>query len=175
MPGLPARGPEMGSPGRRPRRPAAAAVARTDAGHMPTINKPFLLKLVLVTVALAGLLVGAHALQARRIPDDPALWQQLGAAQTGLNQLPEARKSYETAITLAPTDKRSYQYLAQLLWRNMDDPAAAKVVLDRMVAAMPQEPEAYLVRARFEKFCADDEPGRGRGVGDINRAIPDQN
>jgi tetratricopeptide (TPR) repeat protein len=250
---------------------------------MPTINKPFLLRLVLVTAALAGALFGAHALQERRIPEalkqqadraagadkfdqaihylrqylefcpddveaqvqladllhrrnlrsptqrgfselvflydrilrldpdrheirrmalalcldprvcrysdavthaeyllkffptDAELWQQLGAAQTGLHQLPEARKSYETAITFAPTNRLAYQRLAQLLWRNMDDPAAAKVVLDQMVAAMPQEPEAYLVRARFEKFCADDESGRGHSVGDVNRAIADVN
>ena len=36
---------------------------------MPTINKRFLLKLVLVVLGLAGTLAGAHALQARRIPD----------------------------------------------------------------------------------------------------------
>jgi hypothetical protein len=36
---------------------------------MPTIDKRFLLKLVLVVLALSGVLFGAHALQARRIPD----------------------------------------------------------------------------------------------------------
>ncbi len=36
---------------------------------MPTINKPFLLKLLVVVLALAGLLAGAHTLQARRIPN----------------------------------------------------------------------------------------------------------
>src|SRR5262249_36600426 len=118
----------------------------------------------------------AHAEYLLKVyPTDAGLWQELGAAQTGLNRLPEARKSYETAITLAPTDILAYQRLAQLLWRNIDDPAGAREVLDRMVAAVPQEPEAYLVRARFDKLCVDDDPSRGRGVGDINRAIADLN
>ena len=36
---------------------------------LPTINKRFLLKLVVVTAVLAGALFGAHAIQAGRIPD----------------------------------------------------------------------------------------------------------
>jgi len=198
---------------------------------MPTINKPFLLKLILAVLVLAGLLTGAHTLQARRIPDalrrqaeraadagkndlaihyfrqylefepedidaldklsdllklrdpsyrgytelvflydkilrldpdrhavrrdilaaclkmarysdavthaealltkfpaEPQLWQQLGAAQTGLNQLPEARKSYETAITHAPGEMLGYHRLAQLVWKNLDKPARTVTV-----------------------------------------------
>ncbi|MBY0513385.1 MAG: tetratricopeptide repeat protein, partial [Gemmataceae bacterium] len=243
---------------------------------MPVINKAFLLKLVLVLAAVACVLVGAHAFQARRIPDalkrqadraaeadkhdqaihylrqylefrpddvdaqvklaellrrrsptqrgnaelvflydrilrldpdrhevrrealalslkmgryadaathadhllktfptEPALWQQLGSAQVGLNQLAEGRRSFETAITHAPQGLIGYQMLAQLLWRNADDPKAAKEVLDRMVAALPQHPGAYFSRAKFEKLCAEDEPARGRGVGDLNRAVAD--
>src|SRR5205823_4743050 len=41
---------------------------RTDAGLMPTINKRFLLKLLLVLFAFTGALVAAHAVQAKRIP-----------------------------------------------------------------------------------------------------------
>src|SRR5947209_18607698 len=215
----------MGNRGRRPRRLIVPG-SRTDAGHMPTINKRFLLKLVLIVVTLAGVLVGVHTVQARRIPDalrrqaeralddgktdqaisylrkyldfepddveaheklaellerrssrpshdlvflydkilrldpdrepvrrkalalclritrysdaqahaevllkvfpnEPTLWQQLGAAQTGLNELPAARDSYERAIKLAPNQMLGYQRLAQLVWRNMNDPAGA--------------------------------------------------
>ena len=243
---------------------------------MPTINKTFLLRMILVVAGFAGMLYGAHAYQARRIPDalkrqadrateankldqavhylrqyiefrpddadaqeqlatllrrrdpgprgylelvflydrilridperhhvrrdsltlclkigrysdavthsetllksfatDGALWQQLGTAHLGLNQLADAQRSYETALTYAPTDLMCYQRLAQLFWRNMDKPAEARAVLDRMVAAMPQEPEAFLIRARFEKFVTEEESGRARGVGDVNRAIKD--
>jgi tetratricopeptide (TPR) repeat protein len=243
---------------------------------MPTINKPFLLKLILVVVALGGLLFAAHAVQARRIPDalrrqserafdagkldsainylrqylefepddveaqerlaellrrrppttrgltdlvflydrilrlDPdrhpvrrealgvclrlgrysdavthaetllaafpteaPLWQQLGAAQTGLNRLGEARKSYETAITHAPHEMIGYQRLAQLIWKNQSDPKGARAVLDRMVGALPQEPEAYLVRARFESYLAEDAARGGRVAGDLDAALAD--
>ena len=232
---------------------------------MPTINKPFLVKLFIVVLALAGVLVGAHTLQARRIPDalkrqseraagsgktdaaihylrqylefapddaeametladllrkrdpsyrgyteyvflsekilrvDPdrhavrrevlaaclkmgrfsdaathaeallekfpmeaALWQQIGAAQTGLNQLAEARRSYETAIAHAPTEMLGYQRLAQLLWKSLSKPAEARVVLDKMIAALPQEPLAYYARARFESFLAEEAAHRGQ-------------
>jgi tetratricopeptide (TPR) repeat protein len=247
---------------------------------MPTINKPFLLKLLLVVAALAGLLCGAHTLQARRIPEalhqqaeratdagktdaaihylrqylefapedvdahvqlaellkardksyrgytellflydkilgldpgqdavrrdalaaalkmarhsdavtyaeallerfptDAELWQQLGAAQAGLNQLAEARKSYEAAVKHAPGEMLGYHRLAQLLWKSLNQPAEAKAVLDRMVAALPQEPQAYYARARFEAFVAEEEANRGRAVNlgpathDLRRAL----
>lgn len=234
---------------------------------MPTINKPFLLKLLLAVLGLAGLLTGAHTLQARRIPDalrrqaeraadagkgdaaihylrqylefepddidaldkladllklrdpsyrgytelvflydkilrldperhavrrdilaaclkmgrysdavahaeallakfpaEPQLWQQLGAAQTGLNRLTEARRAYETAIARAPGEPLGYQRLAQLLWKNAGKPAEARTVLDRMIAALPQEPQAYYARARFESFLAEEVSHRGQAV-----------
>jgi cellulose synthase operon protein C len=241
---------------------------------MPTINKPFLLKLVLVVLVFTGILFGVHAVQADRIPEalrgqanraadankpdmavhylrqyleftpddidaqiqlvellrkrnvtsrsqaeviflydrilrlDPerhairrdalaaclrnsrysdavthaeallkafpneaSLWQQLGAAQAGLEQRSDARGSYEIAITHEPEEIVGYQRLAQLLWRNMNDPVGAREVLDRMVKAMPQNPEAYLIRARFESFLADD-PGSTLH-GDLKRASAD--
>ncbi|MDB5306654.1 MAG: hypothetical protein JWO38_856 [Gemmataceae bacterium] len=247
---------------------------------MPTINKPFLLKVLIVVAALAGLLMGGHTLQARRIPDalkrqadraadagktdsavhylrqylefepddvealdqlvgllrvrdpstrgytelilltdkilrlDPdrhparrealtaclrmarysdavthadallvafpaeaALWQQLGAAHTGLNQLTEARKSYENAITYAPGEMLGYQQLAQLVWKNMNKPAEAKKVLDQMVAAMPQEPQAYYARARFDSYLAEEGFSKGQttntdaAVRDLRRVL----
>ena len=98
----------------------------------------------------------------KAFPNEAALWQKLGAAQAALNQLPEARRSYETAIAHDPGLMIGYQRLAQLVWRNMNDPLAARDVLDRMVKALPQEPEAYLVRARFEMFLLD-ESGTIRG------------
>ncbi len=242
---------------------------------MPTINKVFLIKLVFAVLALAGVLVGAHTLQARRIPEalrqqserageagkqdaaihylrqylefepddadaieklarllrqrDPSyrgqtdfvflsekvlridpdrdavrrevlaaclkmgrfsdaathaeallekfpteapLWQQFGAAQSGLNQLAEARKSYETAIKYAPEDLLGYQRLAQLVWRNMNRPADARLVLDKMVAALAQDPQAFLSRARFESFLSEDVSQRGQAA-NLDQAMRD--
>jgi tetratricopeptide (TPR) repeat protein len=239
---------------------------------MPTINKRFLLKLVLVMCALAGALVGAHAVQARRIPaalkaqseraaengknelaihylrqylefhpDDadaqvqlaqlvakrgrgatellflydkilrldptrhairrdalalciragrysdalvhaealvkefpkePALWQQFGAAQAGANDLKGAKRSYETAIAHAPDELLGYQRLAQLVWRGMNDAAGARDALDRMTRALPREAEAYLLRAKFELFAAE-EAAPGAPPADLRRAKAD--
>jgi len=234
---------------------------------MPTINKPFLLKLIVVVLALAGLLAGGHTLQARRIPEalkrqseraveagkndlairylrqylefepddadvlekladllrmrDPSyrgytdfvfisekalridperhtvrrevlgaclkmgrysdavthaeyllqkfpeeapLWQQLGAAQGGLNQLADARASYETALKHSPGELLAYQRLAQLIWKNQNRPVEARAVLDRMVAALPMDPLAYFTRAKFESYLAEDAAARGQSV-----------
>lgn len=95
-------------------------------------------------------------------PNDPLLWQQLGAAQAGLNRLQEARRCYERAVELAPDELLGYQRLAQLLWRNLNDPAAARQVLERMVQALPANPEAHLTRARFELYLQEQgDTGRG--------------
>ncbi len=92
----------------------------------------------------------------KAFPTDAKVWQQLGAAQAGLNQLADARKSYETAITHAPDEILGYQRLAQLVWKNLSDPMGAREILNRMVKVVPQNPEAWLIRARFESFTAED-------------------
>ncbi|MCS6864340.1 MAG: tetratricopeptide repeat protein [Gemmataceae bacterium] len=100
----------------------------------------------------------------KTFPTEPELWQQLGAAQAGLNELAAARQSYENAILHAPDQLLGYQRLAQLAWRNMNDAVAARDVLNRMVRALPHDADAYLIRARFEVYTADD-PGVSTGQG----------
>ncbi len=249
---------------------------------MPTINKRFLFKLVLVLVAFVGVLVAAHAVQSQRIPTalkrqseraaeadhldmavhylrqylefhpedvdsqvrlaeflamrpvtqrgraellflydkilrvepdrhdtrraaietalrlgkyadavthgevllkqfstEAALWHQLAEAQTGLTQYAAARNSYEAAVRLAPEELIGYQMLAQLVWKNIEDTPGARAVLDRMVKALPQDPEAFLIRARFETFTADEAgtapvagaPPFRRAVSDLQRVL----
>ena len=98
---------------------------------------------------------------------EPVLWQQLGAAQAGMQKLPEAREAYERALTHDPSEVLGYQRLAQLVWRNMSNPVGARDVLDRMVKAVPQNAEAHLIRARFEVFMVDES---GAAKGDLKRA-----
>jgi tetratricopeptide (TPR) repeat protein len=95
-------------------------------------------------------------------PSEAGLWQQLGAAQAGLNRLADAKGSYQRALANDPGEILGYQRLAQLLWRNMNDVPAARDVLNQMVKALPQNPDGHLIRARFEVFQAD-EPGSKRG------------
>lgn len=226
---------------------------------MPTINKRFLVRLVLCLAVFAGFLAGAHALQARRIPDalkrqadraadagkteqavhylrqylefepadvesqvrlagllkqrtptartltelvflydkilrlDPAradlrrdavtqslrlgryadaaahaeallqanpadaeVWELLGVAHAGQNQLADAQRAFEEAVKHAPDKLLPYQRLAQLVWKNLNQPLQARAVLDRMVAANPQDPDAHLSRAKFAAFLLDE-------------------
>ncbi|MCS7020703.1 MAG: tetratricopeptide repeat protein [Gemmataceae bacterium] len=100
-----------------------------------------------------------HAEQLLQIyPQDPLLWQQLGAAQAGLNRLTEARQCYEKAVELAPQELLGYQRLAQLLWRNLNDVAGARTTLEQMVAALPEDPNAHLTKARFEWYVQAEGP-----------------
>lgn len=103
-------------------------------------------------------------------PTEGALWHQLGAAQAALNQLSEAKTSYENAIQFNPSDMLGYQRLTQLVWRNLNDPDGARQVLNRLIEAVPQNPDAFLLRAKFETFLLD-EPGPSRG--DAKRAMAD--
>ncbi|MFO0798994.1 MAG: tetratricopeptide repeat protein [Gemmataceae bacterium] len=100
----------------------------------------------------------------KKFPDEGALWQQLGGAQLGLNQVADARKSFESAVAKSPDQMLNYQRLAQLLWKNQSDAAGARAVLGRMVAALPLEPQAYLIRARFEYYVAEEDERANRAV-----------
>ena len=69
-----------------------------------------------------------------------------------MNRLPEAKASYERALTFEPGEILGYQRLAQLVWRNMHDPIAARGVLERMVKALPQDADSHLIRAASRSF-----------------------
>ncbi len=227
---------------------------------IPTINKRFLLKVVLVTLLVGGSVFGLHAVQARRIPDalkrqadlaagdgkrdaaisylrqylefrpadadvqeqlaallkervgkapsldllflyekilrtdparhavrrealaialdlprprytdaathaeellkqfhaEPGLWRSLGVAQAGQGKSADAVKSFEKAIELDPTDRLAYQELAQYQWKEMRQPAVARATLDRLVVAVPHDPQPYILRARFDGLVSPD-------------------
>ena len=91
-------------------------------------------------------------------PTDAGLWQQLAAAQAGLQKADDARKSYETAIQHAPTDPLPYQRLAQFLWRDLKQAKEAAAVVDRLIAAVPNQAEPYLTRARLHLYSGSNFP-----------------
>ncbi len=109
----------------------------------------------------------------RAFPDEAELWQQLGAAQAGRNELDQARTCYEKAIDCAPEDLLGYRRLAQFVWQDLNDDGGARKVLDDMVKALPQDPEAYLIRARFETYTAEEMGVAQVGRGDLGRATRD--
>ena len=106
----------------------------------------------------------------KAFPNEGTLWNQLGVAQVGLHRLSDAKVSYENAIQFNPSDLLGYQRLTQLVWRNLNDPDGARLVLNRLVEAVPQNHEAFILRAKFEIFLLD-EPGPTRG--DLKRAMVD--
>ena len=78
---------------------------------MPTINKRFLLKLVLVVFALTGILFAAHAVQAKRIP--AALRAQSErAAEAGKTDM--AIHYLRQYLEFHPTDVEALVRLAEL-------------------------------------------------------------
>lgn len=109
----------------------------------------------------------------KKFPDETGLWQGLGDAQTGLNELDKARQSFERAVSCAPEELVGYQKLAQLVWKNINDAPGARAVLDRMVKALPQEPDAYLIRARFEMYTTEESGGSGANGRDLTRPRTD--
>lgn len=81
---------------------------------MPTIHKPFLLKMLVAILALAGLLVGGHTLQARRIPE--ALKRQSErASEAGKNDV--AIHYLRQYLEFEPDDADALEKLADLLRR----------------------------------------------------------
>src|SRR5262245_4042847 len=102
---------------------------------MPTINKRFLLVLVLVASALTGALVGAHTIQADRIPD--ALRQQADrAAEQGK---PDAAVHYlRQYLEFRPDDVDARERLATLLKeRDSADPSDLLLLYDKILRADP--------------------------------------
>ncbi len=107
----------------------------------------------------------------KEFPTDPDLWQQLAAAQAGLQKTAEARKSYETAIKHDPTDPAAYERLAQYLWRDLKQPAEARAVLDKMVAAMPLDARPLIDRARFDVYSTEAGKVPADPMPDLTRAL----
>ena len=79
---------------------------------MPTINKSFLLKLLLVTLVFAGVLFGIHAIQAGRIPD--ALKRQAQRAAEAENA-DKAVHFWQQYLEFRPDDLEAQEELVTLL------------------------------------------------------------
>ena len=110
----------------------------------------------------------------KQFPNDAAMWRDLAMAQAALQKIPESEQSFEKAIALEPLAPLGYQLLAQYLLNDWKKPAEAKAVLDRLIAALPQEAEPYITRARYGLSKANDSaaPAEGR-IGLERQAIDD--
>ena len=79
---------------------------------MPTINKRFLLKLILVVAAFTGVLFGVHAVQADRIPE--ALKRQ-AERNADAGKLDTAIHYFRQYLEFTPDDIESQIRLVELM------------------------------------------------------------
>src|SRR5438093_656659 len=94
-------------------------------GRMPTINKTFLLKLLLAVVALGGALAGTHAVQSGRIPD--ALLRQADRAAAAKNN--DAAIHYlRQYLEFRPADVDVQDRLAEMLRDRSGDEARSSLI-----------------------------------------------
>jgi predicted Zn-dependent protease/lipopolysaccharide biosynthesis regulator YciM len=115
--------------------------------QLPTINKKFLLKFVVVLAVLAGALFGTHALQARRIPE--ALKSQAEraeeAAATDPKKADSAISYLRQYLEFSPTDVNAQEKLAVMLRarakRTGKAPSDLLMLYDRILLADPSRME----------------------------------
>jgi tetratricopeptide (TPR) repeat protein len=89
-------------------------------------------------------------------PNDYELRLNLAYALRGLQKHTEARECYETAIRVAPQQQATYQEYAEFLSIELKKKDEAKAVLDRLIQALPNDPESYTARARFHTVIGDE-------------------
>ena len=85
----------------------------------------------------------------KQFPDDSQVWLDLGYALRGLRKYPDARECYETAVKLDPKKPLAYQEYAEFLNNDLRQKDEAKAILDRLIAAVPNDAESHTARGRF--------------------------
>ncbi|HEY2786894.1 MAG TPA: hypothetical protein VGJ05_18175 [Fimbriiglobus sp.] len=94
-----------------------------------------------------------------REPADTTVRLQWASAAAALGRANLATAAYEAALKYAPTDAAVYRTYIVYLTADANRPDEAKGVIDRMAAALPDSPEPFLARARFELSKPDAVPG----------------
>src|SRR5438067_2526073 len=110
---------------------------------MPTINKPFLVKLLLVAAALTGALFGVHAVQAGRIPD-AVKRQAERAADAG--KLDSAVHYYRQYLEFAPDDVEAQVRLVELMRKRDPTQRGQADVLFLYDRILRLDPDRHAVR-----------------------------
>lgn len=101
--------------------------------------------------------------------NDGAVWRILADARAALNLTDEAVAAYEKAVTFQTDDPTAFTEYVMWLWTEANRSTQASAVVDRFVAAFPDRPEPYVLRARM--LMADNELARPDVIADLDRAL----
>src|SRR5471032_2836144 len=110
---------------------------------LPTIDKRFLVKMILALGLLVGSLAGAHALQARRIPD--ALKRQADRA-TEAGKKDAAISYLRQYLEFRPDDVDAQEQLASLLKSRVDTRGYASDLLLLYEKILRSDPDRHAIR-----------------------------
>ncbi len=103
-------------------------------------------------------------------PTDTTVRVQWAIAAAALARTPVAIAAYEAALKYAPTDAAVFRRYISYLTSDVNRTEEARVVIDRMATALPDSPEPFLARARFELSKPDAVPGPAV-LADANKAL----
>ncbi len=85
----------------------------------------------------------------------PETWLVLGRAQQGQDRFDEAKASYQKAIDQRPTYALAHTELAQLVWMQTGDAAAASEFLDAAIEAHPTDPSLRLAKSQVHAAAGE--------------------
>ena len=105
-----------------------------------------------------------------RSQDKAELHHMIGWVQEAKKDYAQAAKSFAMAVQLDPKRIDSHALLAEVRHERLHQTDAALQALDDMVKANPDAPQAYLVRARFQRPVKAIEQAAAR---DLQTAIKD--
>jgi tetratricopeptide (TPR) repeat protein len=91
-------------------------------------------------------------------PDDGELEDLGGQVHVAAHEYPQAAEWLSRAVQHAPQQLDTYERLARLWRRQLEQPDQADRVMDEMVAANAQLSRAYLLRARYRRELGQLEP-----------------
>ena len=123
---------------------------------MPTINKRFLLKLLLVLFASTGVLFAAHAVQARRIPAALKLQSERAAEAGKLDVAVHYLRQY---LEFHPNDVDALGRLSELLEQRAPTQKGQSELLFLYDRILNLDPDLHPVRRKALAVALQDRPG----------------
>ena len=142
---------------------ADATVKKAKADHRPWQSDEAILKVYNDSIAANKKGIELNAASKKPIPGDAGIaWNAIGTAESKLGKLPEAQEAFENAVKIAPaTAGMVYANEAAVLF-NAGQSEAAGAAADKAIAADPNKPDPYYVKAQalIQKATVDSKTGK---------------